>query len=183
MPGMWCASGARWHTPPAAAVAAALVPTREPDRALRALPRGRPRREGAISPMEVASVTRVRGARVRAVAARTAIGLCAGAILIVTFLRLVNVRGVYQHLVHLRVDLMLLCGLAFLGAYVVRALRWRCLLRPCEVSIWRAISIYQVATFLNWMLPVRGGELAKSLLLRRLNGIPVSRSLATVSMD
>jgi uncharacterized protein (TIRG00374 family) len=51
------------------------------------------------------------------------------------------------------------------------------------VSIGRAAAIYQVATFLNWMLPVRGGELAKSLLLRRLNAIPVSQSLATVSMD
>jgi uncharacterized protein (TIRG00374 family) len=40
-----------------------------------------------------------------------------------------------------------------------------------------------VATFLNWLLPVRGGELVKSLLLRRSDGIPVSRSLATVSMD
>ena len=36
---------------------------------------------------------------------------------------------------------------------------------------------------MNWLLPVRGGELAKPLLLRRTNGIPVSRSLATVSMD
>jgi uncharacterized protein (TIRG00374 family) len=33
------------------------------------------------------------------------------------------------------------------------------------------------------MLPVRGGELAKSLLLRRTDAIPVSQSLATVSMD
>src|ERR671926_955506 len=77
----------------------------------------------------------------------------------------------------------LVCGVPFLGAYVVRAMRWRCLLKPCEVSIPRAVAIYQVATFINWLLPIRGGELAKSLLLRRLNGIPVSRSLATVSMD
>jgi uncharacterized protein (TIRG00374 family) len=40
-----------------------------------------------------------------------------------------------------------------------------------------------VATFVNWLLPVRGGEVVKCLMLRRSNGIPVSRSLATVSMD
>src|SRR5262249_24925330 len=34
-----------------------------------------------------------------------------------------------------------------------------------------------------WLLPIRGGELAMSLLLRHSNGIPVSRSLAAVSMD
>ncbi|MCW3049278.1 MAG: flippase-like protein [Solirubrobacterales bacterium] len=133
--------------------------------------------------MEVAATPRVRTTRVRAVALRTILGLCAGALLIVTFLRLVNVNAVYRRLEHLSIGFALLCGVAFLGAYVVRAMRWRCLLRPCEVSIRRAVAIYQVATFLNWLLPVRGGELAKSLLLRRSDGIPVSRSLATVSMD
>jgi uncharacterized protein (TIRG00374 family) len=116
-------------------------------------------------------------------ALRTAVGLCAGAVLIAAFLRMINVSAVYQRLTHLRIGFALLFGVAFLGAYVVRAMRWRCLLRPCEISIRRAAAIYQVATFINWLLPVRGGELVKSLLLRRSNGIPVSRSLATVSID
>jgi hypothetical protein len=47
----------------------------------------------------------------------------------------------------------------------------------------RAAGIYQVATFLNWLLPIRGGELAKGLILRRSDGIPMSRSLAAVGMD
>lgn len=133
--------------------------------------------------MELASVPRGRTARVRTAALRAAVGLAAGGVLTVTFLRLVKVGAVYQRLVHLSISYALLCGAAFLGAYVVRALRWRCLLRPCQVSIRRAVAIYQVATFLNWLLPVRGGELAKSLLLRHTDGIAVSRSLATVSMD
>lgn len=114
---------------------------------------------------------------------RTVVGLFTGAILVAVFLRLVNLGAVYQRLSHLEVGFALLSGVAFLGAYVVRAIRWRRLLRPDSVSIRRAVAIYQVATFLNWLLPIRGGELAKSLLLRRSNGIPVSRSLATVSMD
>jgi uncharacterized protein (TIRG00374 family) len=133
--------------------------------------------------MEAASTPGVGTARVRTVVLRTILGLSVGAVLIVTFLRLVNVSAVYARLEHLTIGFALLCGVPFLGAYVVRAMRWRCLLKPCEVSIPRAAAIYQVATFLNWLLPVRGGELAKSLLLRRSNGIPVSRSLATVSMD
>ena len=133
--------------------------------------------------MEVASTPAVRTGRVRTAALRTAVGLSAGGLLVLIFLRLVNVSAVYQRLEHLSIEFVVLCGVAFLAAYFVRAMRWRCLLRPDEVSIPRAAGIYQVATFLNWMLPIRGGELAKSLLLRRSNGIPVSRSLATVSMD
>jgi uncharacterized protein (TIRG00374 family) len=109
--------------------------------------------------------------------------LLAGALLIVAFVRLVNVGAVYHRLAHLDITFALLAGAAFLAAYVVRALRWRVLLRPCEVSVARVVGIYQVATFVNWLLPVRGGELVKCLLLRHSDGIPVSRSLATVGMD
>lgn len=130
-----------------------------------------------------ASAVRSRVARVRSAAMRTAVGLLAGAILILAFLRLVNVNAVYQRLQHLNVGPALLCGVAFLSAYVVRGMRWRCLLRPCRVSIFWAAAIYQVAIFLNWLLPIRGGELAMSLLLRHSNGIPVSRSLPSVSID
>jgi uncharacterized protein (TIRG00374 family) len=119
----------------------------------------------------------------RTLAFRTAVGLCVGAMLIVAFLQLVDMGAVWARLSNLSVGFALLSSVPFLGAYVVRALRWRRLLRPDVVSVPRAVAIYQVATFLNWLLPVRGGELAKSLLLRRSNGIPVSRSLATVSMD
>ncbi len=133
--------------------------------------------------MELASLTRPRAARLHTVALRTAVGLCAGAILIVTFLRLIDVGGVLQRLEHLSIGFALLCGVVFLAAYVVRALRWRCLLRPCQVSVGHVVAIYQVATFLNWLLPIRAGEIAKSLMLRRTDDIPVSRSLATVSMD
>jgi uncharacterized protein (TIRG00374 family) len=133
--------------------------------------------------LEVASASRTFGPRVLGVALRAAIGLCVGAVLLVAFLQLVNVSAVLARLDHLNVALALLCGVPFLGAYAVRAMRWRCLLRPYELSIPRAVAIYQVATFMNWLLPIRGGELAKPLLLRRTNGIPLSRSLATVSMD
>jgi uncharacterized protein (TIRG00374 family) len=114
---------------------------------------------------------------------RMAVGLGIGAVFVVTFLRLVNFSSVSRRLEHLDLGLAFLCGAVFLGAYVVRALRWRRLLVPDIVSVPRTIAIYFVAIFVNWLLPIRGGELAKSLMLRRSNAIPVSRSLATVTVD
>ena len=133
--------------------------------------------------MAAASARVVRTARIHTVVLRTALGLGAGAVLMLTFLRLVAFSAVAQRLAHIRVGPAALCGVAFLAAYVVRAVRWRLLLKPCQISTRRAVAVYQVAIFLNWLLPVRGGELAKSLLLRRSNAIPVSQSLATVTMD
>lgn len=133
--------------------------------------------------MELISGPRPALTRLRAVAVRSAVGVGLGAILTAAFLRLVNVDTVARRLAHLDIAFALLCGAAFLGAYVVRAARWRWLLRPAHVSLGRTIAIYQIATFLNWLLPVRGGEIAKGLLLRRTDGIEVSRSLATVGVD
>ena len=133
--------------------------------------------------MDVATASRGGTTRTRTVALHASIGLAAGGLLIAAFFRLVNIGSVYQRLTHLSLGLALLCGATFLAAYVVRAMRWRLLLTPHRVSIRRAAAIYQIAIFLNWLLPVRGGEIAMSLLLRRTNGIPVSESLAAVSMD
>jgi uncharacterized protein (TIRG00374 family) len=130
-----------------------------------------------------APAVRAPATRARTVAIRVSAGLLIGAALVLAFLRLVNTGAVYQRLQHLAIGYGALCGVAFLSAFVVRGLRWRCLLRPCRVSVRRAVAIYQVAIFLNWLLPIRGGELAMSLLLRHSDGIPVSRSLAAVSMD
>jgi uncharacterized protein (TIRG00374 family) len=117
------------------------------------------------------------------VTVRVTVGLAAGAVLIVAFLRLVGISAVYERLMHLNLGIALLCGVTFLAAYVVRAMRWRCLLTPSRVSIRRAVAIYQIGIFLNWLLPIRGGEVAMSLLLRRSDGIPANKSFAAVSMD
>jgi uncharacterized protein (TIRG00374 family) len=123
--------------------------------------------------------------RIDGIALRTVIGLFIAALLVLMFSRLVNLGTVWIHLEHLDIRLALLCGAVFLMAYGVRALRWRLFLTASghATSVARVVMIYQVALFVNWLLPVRGGELVKSLLLRQLDSIPISESLPTVAMD
>jgi uncharacterized protein (TIRG00374 family) len=124
-----------------------------------------------------------RASRGRAVAIRMAIMLSVGVVLFLVFVQLINFHAVAQRLEHLNVAYALLCGTAFLAAYAVRALRWRLFLAPDRIPAGRIIGIYYVATFLNWALPVQGGEVAKSVILRKSDGIAVNRSLATIAMD
>ena len=123
------------------------------------------------------TVARPRGgtARVRSIVIRTSIGLAVGAVLVLTFLRLVNASAVYERVAHLNIAVGLLCGATFLAAYVVRAVRWRYLLRPHRVSVRRAAAIYQIAIFLNWLLPIRGGELASNLVDLIMSGLSRSK--------
>jgi uncharacterized protein (TIRG00374 family) len=90
-----------------------------------------------------------------------------------------------QHLATPRgIILGLLSGMAFLTAFSIRGIRWKLFLNPIgKVSTLKAIQLFLVGIFLNFLLPVRGGEVAKSLILKRSAGIPVSQSLPTVAMD
>jgi uncharacterized protein (TIRG00374 family) len=114
---------------------------------------------------------------------RTAAGVLVALALLIVFSRLISFGSVMQRLEHINIALALLCGAVFLGAFVVRALRWRYFLRPYTVSVRDAILIYQVSIFINWLLPVRGGEIVKAFLLRKRSEIPVSESLPTIGMD
>lgn len=80
--------------------------------------------------------------------------------------------------------LALLSGMAFLLTFSIRGLRWKLFLGSIsKVSAGTAIRIFLVCTFVNFLLPVSGGEFVKTLMLKRIAGVPISRSLPTVAMD
>jgi len=80
--------------------------------------------------------------------------------------------------------LALLSGMAFLAAFCVRGIRWKLFLNPIgTVKTSKVIQLFLVGIFLNFLLPIRGGEVAKSIMLKRIANIPVSKSLPTVAMD
>lgn len=82
------------------------------------------------------------------------------------------------------IALALLSGLAFLTAFSVRGIRWKLFVRPLGyIQTYKAIQLFLIGAFLNFVLPIRGGEVSKCIMLRHLTGIPISRSLPTVAMD
>src|SRR6266849_562892 len=122
-------------------------------------------------------------------AAKVAIGLIIGIGLLLLVARFVDLPATIQILKQRLtkppgIAFALLSGVAFLFAWSVRGVRWKLFLNPIgRVSTIKAIQLYLVGIFLNFLLPIRGGEVAKSLMLKRIANIPVSKSLPTVAMD
>ncbi|HYU72520.1 MAG TPA: lysylphosphatidylglycerol synthase transmembrane domain-containing protein [Ktedonobacteraceae bacterium] len=78
----------------------------------------------------------------------------------------------------------LLSGIAFLLAFSIRGVRWKLFLNLVgDVSILMAVRLVLISIFINFLLPVSSGELAKPIMLKRVSNIPISRSLPTVAMD
>jgi uncharacterized protein (TIRG00374 family) len=121
--------------------------------------------------------------------AKVIVGLLIGIGLLVLVSRFVNLP-VTLHVLQQNLEtpvgiaLGLLSGVAFLLAWSFRGMRWKLFLNPVgKVSTFKAIGLYQVGVFLNFLLPIRGGEVVKCFMLKSSSGIPVSKSLPTVAMD
>jgi uncharacterized protein (TIRG00374 family) len=117
------------------------------------------------------------------------IGLLIGIGLLLLVSRFVNIpatiRVLQQNLTTPRgLLLVLLSGVAFLVAFSIRGLRWKLFLNPiARVNTFKVVQLSLVGIFLNFLLPIRAGEVAKSLMLKRLARVPISQSVSTVAMD
>jgi len=104
--------------------------------------------------------------------------------LLVWFLRGVDLADLGTRILNVRVGPLLLALLFSLGHYLLRAWRWRFLLAPLGKP--RYIDLLQstVAGYaVNNVLPGRGGEVVRPLVLARRSGLPFSGALATVVLE
>jgi uncharacterized protein (TIRG00374 family) len=80
--------------------------------------------------------------------------------------------------------LALISGLAFLSAFATRGMRWKLFLNQVgNVRTFTVIRLYFISIFINFLLPISSGEIAKALMLKRTSAIPIHRSLPTVALD
>jgi uncharacterized protein (TIRG00374 family) len=127
----------------------------------------------------------------RARRTKAVIGLLIGIGLLFLVSRFVNlsasIESLGKHLATPKGILFaLLSGSCFLLAFSFRGIRWKLFLHPVvgdKVSTFKAVQLFLVSIFLNFLLPIQGGEVAKCLMVKRIANIPVSRSLPTVAMD
>jgi uncharacterized protein (TIRG00374 family) len=115
---------------------------------------------------------------------RTALALVAGVALLALALYGIDISEVREHIAGADWRHLAAGAALYLFAYLVRSLRWRIILRPvANVSVRDSFTMLMAGYFLNYVIPIRAGELAKSFFLKRLKGVPIATSLPTVYVD
>lgn len=115
---------------------------------------------------------------------KIALALAAGLVLLALAFYGVDISAVRANVASARPDLLALGAVLYLTAYFVRSLRWRLILRPvCSTAVSESFFMLMAGYFLNYVIPIRAGEVAKSFFLKRLKGVPVAVSLPTVFVD
>ena len=71
-----------------------------------------------------------------------------------------------------------------LSTYLVRALRWKVILKPIKnIGFWNSFHPVVIAFTINCILPGRMGELARPAILYKRDNIQFSKGLATVAVE
>jgi uncharacterized protein (TIRG00374 family) len=115
---------------------------------------------------------------------RITLALLAGVALLALALYGIDIDEVGEHIGRADARLLAVGGLLYLVAYLVRSVRWRLILSPvASVSVRDSFFMLMAGYFLNYVIPIRAGEIAKSFFLKRLRDVPIATSLPTVYVD
>jgi uncharacterized protein (TIRG00374 family) len=104
--------------------------------------------------------------------------------LLIGWALIVDLEQVGRQLAGASLPLVLVGGLVSLITPLLRAARWRLILRPLArvplIEIW---LVGLASSLVGFVIPIRAGEFARSLLLKQRHGLPIAASLPTIALD
>ena len=104
--------------------------------------------------------------------------------LLIGWLWIIDIESVGHSLSQTKWPFVALAAAIGLLSGILRTFRWRMILTPIAriafVDIW---LISTASSLINFVIPIRSGEIARSLFLKQRDKVPISASLPTVAVD
>jgi hypothetical protein len=111
-------------------------------------------------------------------------GIAVSALALFIVLRDVEWSEVLDRIQEANHGLLALAALMLLGTLVIRALRWRVILRVATPPrLWHLFGSVNVAFFLNNLLPLQVGDVGRGYLLSEIAGVSLTRTLSTILVE
>lgn len=121
----------------------------------------------------------IRSKRLRIVAT-----MVLGILMLGAWLYFIDIGQTLHTLQHIQIGFALAGFAALALNYFIGSQRWRLLFSSVgEMKMFEAFKYYMAGVAINFILPIRAGEVAKSLFLRQIKGTPVAKSMATIVVD
>jgi len=112
------------------------------------------------------------------------IGIVLGALFLFIWLQIVDWQKLLWYFSNYNLTLIPLFSLFYILAYILRSWRWRLILKPeLKMGYLYSFKVFMAGMLVNYVIPVRAGELAKSVILKNKDNFPVSRSLPSIFID
>jgi uncharacterized protein (TIRG00374 family) len=112
------------------------------------------------------------------------IGSFLGLIFLLIWINIVDWQEFFAYFRQVDVIPILLFSFFYLLAFFFRSIRWKIILNPIyKLKLTQSYAIFMSGLLINYLIPVRAGEIAKSLILKTNKDIRISRSLPTILID
>ncbi len=112
------------------------------------------------------------------------VGIALGAIFLIAWIRIVDWQKFIKYFHEFDLKIVLVFSLFYLLAYILRSLRWRIILKPIyKMGFIESFSIFMSGMLINYIIPIRAGEIAKSVILKTRENVKVSDSLPSIFID
>ncbi len=111
-------------------------------------------------------------------------GILLGIIFLIAWFRIVDWQEFIGYFHKFDLRMVLFFSLFYILAYFIRSLRWKMILDPIyKMRISESFSIFMSGLFINYIIPVRAGEIAKSVILKAKKNVRISHSLPSIFID
>ena len=112
------------------------------------------------------------------------LGALVGIILIYLWQAHISIHDLRAYFSRVNQRMVALASLIYLSAYFVRSMRWNLLLsHNVKIPYWRTWMYAMAGNLLNYMIPIRAGELVKSWFVKHNHGQPIAHTLPSVFID
>lgn len=114
----------------------------------------------------------------------TVLQIIGGLVCVLIWLKLINLEKVIDNIIKVSIPIVILALFVYLVSFVIRSFRWSLILKSLkQVGYSKVFKIYMAGNLVNFIIPIRLGEIVKSVFLRKLDNIPLSKSLPTIVLD
>ena len=111
-------------------------------------------------------------------------GTLLGIVFLVAWLRIVDWNEFVNYLKNFELTKAILFSFFYIFAYFLRSLRWKIILNPIhKMKCTESFMLFMTGLLVNYIIPVRAGELAKSIILKNKYKVRISKSLPSVFID
>ena len=106
------------------------------------------------------------------------VGIAIGIIFLIAWMRIVDWQEFLKYFHEFDLKMVLVFSLFYLLEYILRSIRWRIILKPIyKMGLIESFSIFMSGMLINYLIPIRAGEIAKSVILKTRENAKISDTL------
>ncbi|MBI4439690.1 flippase-like domain-containing protein [Candidatus Woesearchaeota archaeon] len=108
----------------------------------------------------------------------------AGVLLLLAWFMFIDIGQVISNLRSINPFFLGIAVVFYVLSFFLRSVRWNVIMRRIKtMGIWRTFVLYMAGNYINFLVPIRAGELAKSLFLKKTDSIPIATSFPAIVFD